>query len=119
MMYERLKSIIGDPDRQIFIAMTGDQAIGKIHVLYESEALIHDLCVRPQYQGKGLSKKLLAKTINQVLSIGYASVAIEVSSDEYKTVKLYRSLGFEVVCTYKYWMSQLEKEYQPSYSVLH
>lgn len=119
MMYERLHAVMGDPDRQIFIAEVGEDAIGKVHVLYESEALVHDLCIRPQYQGKGFSKAVLAKTINQVLSIGYASVAIEVSSDEYKTVKLYRSLGFESVCTYKYWMSQLEKEYQPSYSVLH
>lgn len=119
VMRERLSSVIGEPNRQIFMAEVDGEVVGKAHVLYESEALMHDLCVRPDQQGKGFGKRILTKAINQVLGMGYASVAIEVSSDKYNVVKLYRSMGFETDCTYKYWMNQLEKEYQPNYSLLH
>lgn len=117
MMYKRLREVMKEPDRYIFIAeIEGGTALGKVHMLCETEALVHDLCVRPAYQGQGYGKMILTQSINKVLTMGVASVVVEVSSDEYQIVKLYRSMGFEIACTYKYWMSQLgeqEEVYKP------
>lgn len=119
VLYDHLAMVLEEPKRQIFLAESQGKVVGKIHVLYESEALMHDLSVAPEYQNQGYRKQIVINAANQILAMGYASVAIEVASDDFSLVRLYRSLGFKKVCSYKYWMSQVEQEQEPNYMVLH
>ena len=118
LMAARLADIIGEPERQIYIARYADQDIGKVHVLFGHEALLHDFCVLPEFQKQGMGKLILASVTNTLLELGNPTVTLEVGSDEFQTIKLYKEVGFEAQQTYRYWLYQLGEQYQ-HYATVH
>ncbi len=76
----------------VFSAWDGDRLIGLISVMDDSvmNAYIHYLLIRPEYQGKGIGKKLVNRTTEyyqdylRIILIAYA-----------KETGFYKNCGFE------------------------
>ena len=60
---------------------------------------IHHFAIHPNYQGRGLSKDLLEKSLDYCRILGH-QVKIEVHSENLKALNLYKSYGFSELNNY-------------------
>lgn len=61
-------------------------AVGEAHIL--------NLCVRPELQGRGLSRRLLAHLLELAISLQAQTVFLEVRLSNQRALRLYTSAGF-------------------------
>jgi ribosomal protein S18 acetylase RimI-like enzyme len=61
---------------------------------------LHHLGILPAYQGKGLAKLLLKDSLRHIREKGY-QVKLEVQTNNYKAINLYRKAGFEHLGNYQ------------------
>jgi ribosomal protein S18 acetylase RimI-like enzyme len=57
--------------------------------------VVHRLCVNPKYQGKGISRTLLAEIERFAKKEGYASIRLDTQMINEKAMYLYESCGYE------------------------
>jgi ribosomal protein S18 acetylase RimI-like enzyme len=70
------------------------QICGTAWMTYDGRRiLLHHFGILPEYQGKGLSKILLKKSLQFVKKIG-TQVKLEVHSTNLKAINLYKKFGF-------------------------
>ena len=70
-----------------------------------------NLCVRQQYQGKGLGRFILNFIINYAKSSSFSLVVLEVRSTNSRAQKLYRKVGFNEISVRKdYYPAQVGRE---------
>ncbi len=62
----------------------------------ESAYILHRFCVLPDYQNKGIGKKVLAHIEEQFHKMGYESVRLDVFTKNPYAQKLYRKSGYQV-----------------------
>ena len=55
------------------------------------------ICVKKEYQGKGLGKSLLQFCINNCINKGFYEFILHVATTNQKAIKLYKKLGFTIV----------------------
>ena len=60
---------------------------------------LHHFGILPEYQGKGLSKMLMQKSLKHVKEKGY-QVKLEVNKSNLKAINLYKKSGFEYLGDY-------------------
>lgn len=60
---------------------------------------IHHFAIHPDYQGRGLSKKLLETSLDYCRKLGH-QIKIEVHSQNQKALNLYKSYGFSELANY-------------------
>jgi len=61
---------------------------------------MHHFGILPEYQGKGLSKPLLEKSLEHVRDKGF-QIKLEVHSTNIKAIELYKKYGFEYLGDYR------------------
>ena len=61
-------------------------AVGEAHIL--------NLCVRPELQGRGLSRRLLEHLLEQARSLQARTVFLEVRPSNHRAARLYAAAGF-------------------------
>lgn len=61
----------------------------------ESACIIHRLCVSPDFQNKGIGSMVLAHIEEQVKSMGYLSIRLDVFSENPYAIRLYEKNGYE------------------------
>ncbi len=64
-------------------------AVGEAHIL--------NLCVRPELQGRGLSRRLLEHLLEQAKSLQARTVFLEVRPSNHRAAQLYAAAGFHEV----------------------
>ncbi len=91
---ERLKKAL-DHCETVYTAWRGDRLVGLINVIDDSEltAYVHYLCVDPQFQGKGIGKKLLEFIKEKYKDYLY----IILIAENEPLIKYYRQNGFELI----------------------
>ena len=91
---ERLKKAL-DHCETVFTAWCGDTLVGLINAIDDSEltAYVHYLCVDPQFQGKGIGKKLLEYIKEKYKDYLY----IILIAENEPLIKYYRQNGFELI----------------------
>ena len=62
---------------------------------YDNACIIHRLCMSPDYQNKGIGKKLLNKIEDQLADMGFDSVRLDVFSENPFALRLYENNGYE------------------------
>lgn len=79
----------------VFTAWDNDQLVGLINTIDDGEltAYVHYLCVRQDYQKKGIGKKLLELVKNKYKDYFYLMLVAENDS----LITYYKNLGFEMV----------------------
>ncbi len=61
----------------------------------ETAYILHRFCVAPGYQNQGMGKKILTNIEEQVRSMGYESVRLDVFTGNPFALKLYDKSGYE------------------------
>ncbi|WP_415639930.1 GNAT family N-acetyltransferase [Paenibacillus lupini] len=70
---------------------------------------MYGFAILPEYQGKGIGRKVLRRVINEQSSAGY-SLHLDVETKNDHALGLYESVGFKAVHAQDYYT------YQPSFS---
>ena len=94
-------------DYSFILVAVDDYRICGFSVLYITapEAELPDIVVAKEYQGKGVGKGLLQRTIDEASSKGVESIFLEVRVSNAPARGLYNSFGFEEIGTRKYFYS--------------
>lgn len=97
------------PGRMNFIALANHTRVGLIRVnaLQRTTAIIHDFCILPSRQGKGLGRDVLAQTVSLLLEEGFAQIRLSVVTVNDRALHLYRNVGFEVRSEFQYYIGDL------------
>lgn len=66
-------------------------------IFYDNVPSIVNVGVLKEYRGKGLGKQLMIYLLNLLIAKGYNDVNLKVSSDNLIALKMYKSLGFEII----------------------
>ena len=79
-----------------------DRPVGFAVVTETSPRMAHlaQLAVAPEYQGRGLGRKILFHVIERLTDMGYDGLSLMVSRDNERAVHLYRSVGFDLVLSF-------------------
>jgi len=94
----------------LFVAKSGNKPVGfaygsvfREHPLEVLEFVgnINDVYVLPEFRGKGIGKKLIAKSLNRLKVEGVKAVRLTVLTKNEIAVKLYEKFGFKI---YRYGM---------------
>ncbi|TQR20598.1 GNAT family N-acetyltransferase [Psychrobacillus vulpis] len=95
--------IDGDSDNNMMMIDVNEETVGKIRVKRENgEAWIYGFSILPIHQGKGIGRKVLQKVVKQQSESGY-SVHLEVETKNAHALRLYESIGFQVVHAQDYY----------------
>ncbi len=104
--------IDSDEDTDMFMIAVEDKTIGKVRVKREDgEAWIYGFCILPEYQGKGVGRKVLREVVKGQSELGH-SVHLEVETKNAHALKLYESVGFKAVHAQDYYVYQMETDSQ-------
>jgi ribosomal protein S18 acetylase RimI-like enzyme len=79
-----------------------DRAAGFAVVTETSPRRAHlaQLAVAPDYQGRGLGRRILSRVIERLTEMGYEGLSLMVSRENHRAVDLYRSTGFELALAF-------------------
>ena len=80
-----------------------DNAVGYGHLDAEDEIVWLGIVIKKEYQGKGLSKKIMKALMGKALEKRIENIHLSVDNDNIKAIKLYSGLGFEVVAKKDYY----------------
>lgn len=90
----------------VLTAFDGDQVVGSVAV-YWSEAEIRDtgwdvgftedIFVRPAWRGRGIARALVSAALVDLKQHGRQAARLEVKAENDQALRLYRSLGYQVV----------------------
>ncbi|WP_282936628.1 GNAT family N-acetyltransferase [Paenibacillus sp. RC67] len=102
----RESKIFADNTDMLMIDVS-EGTVGKIRVSREEgQAWIYGFSILPEYQGKGIGRKVLRRIIKEQRSAGY-SVHLEVETKNDHALGLYESVGFKTMHSQDYyrWMN--------------
>ena len=68
--------------------------MGALRKLKEGIGEIKRMYIKPEYQGKGLGKKMLQLLLNRSMEYGFSAIYLETGSFMTTAQHLYRSVGF-------------------------
>lgn len=85
-----------DPGGAILLAVDGEQPVGVVSLVVMGEGSVElaKMGVRPEAQGKGAGRMLVAAAIDAARSMGMQRIYIETNSTLDAALKLYRDAGF-------------------------
>ena len=63
----------------------------------EKIAYISIICIKEDYQGKGIGKILLNETIKHIKTMGFHSIKMEVNKKNKRSFNLYKKFGFDIL----------------------
>ena len=91
------RKYILDPGGEILLALDGETPIGVVALMMMDVGSVElaKMGVRPQAQGKGAVRMLVAAAIERARAMGMRRVYIETNSKLGPALKLYRDAGFQ------------------------
>lgn len=98
---QQLEKLLSNPDFFVFVVLTDNEVVGGLtiyvlHRYYDTKpiAYIYDVGVRPDFQGKGLGKALIAEVCNFCNQNDFEDAYVEAESDDIDAVRFYRKTNF-------------------------
>jgi GNAT superfamily N-acetyltransferase len=97
------------PDQRFYIATYGDEDVGCAEPVgtlrveeMPAEQGIYGFFVRPEYRGRGHGRQILEEAIATLRAHSQKPIMLEVDTNNFTALQLYRSLGFVIERTYEY-----------------
>lgn len=87
--------------RQLFLTAPGGEAVGTATAWYGSDGWerdwgrVHWVAIRPDHQGRGLSKPLLQAVLEQLRQLGHRRAYLITETVRWAALRLYLRFGFE------------------------
>lgn len=102
-VYRRVTGEMSDASQPFYLALQDGQPAGALKVYHMGdETGIYAFGVLPEYQGRGLGKRILAHMVD-LLRGTTTRFALEVDPDNAPAIATYRACGFEITTTYGYY----------------
>lgn len=99
--------IDSDEDTDMLMIIVNDEVVGKIRIKREEgQAWIYGFSILPEFQGRGIGRKALRKVVKGQCELDH-SVHLEVETKNEHALKLYESVGFEIVHAQDYYTYDL------------
>lgn len=84
----------------VMIEQSNNQVIGTSWMSFDGRRIhLHHFAIKPEWQGKGLSKSLVKKSLAFAREKGY-QIKLEVHQSNTKAIKLYKDAGFQYLGDY-------------------
>lgn len=96
---EWLEEAVGDSDAFCFVARSSGKVVGHA-IIYNNTWITPNYCkiatiaISKAYHGKGIGKALILKILDTAKELGLDRIKLEVDTENYGAMKLYKSLGF-------------------------
>lgn len=101
-----------ESNRQTWMLYDQVHFVGKIHLHFQEDAVfIHNICIRPEYQGQGYGFYFLSEILCDLASQGYTQIKMEVEALNDRAISLYLKLGFKISAHYEFWEKETAKKY--------
>ncbi|TCP52154.1 ribosomal protein S18 acetylase RimI-like enzyme [Tumebacillus sp. BK434] len=86
------------PNRTNLIVLQDGEPCGLVRITYGTggQALLHDLAVLPDRQGRGIGRHMLAQAIERLLAEGMRQIQLSVVTDNEHALGLYKRAGFAI-----------------------
>lgn len=110
-VYPAREDFLSDIDKKTLYVAEDDHTFAAIYVINqeceeeykkckwnnpdETACVIHRLCVAPVFQNKGMGKRILKHIEEQAATLSYASVRLDVFTQNPYALSLYRNNGYE------------------------
>lgn len=93
-----------ESNREAWLLYHGDEFVGKIHFRYDDDAaFIHNVCIKPEFQGKGYGSYFLKRALNYLTKGGHRCIRLDVEAVNEGALSLYLRLGFIATQIYEFW----------------
>src|SRR5437016_1257229 len=91
------------PNGCLLIALSDDEVCGCVALgkLTTTIGEMRTLYVRPAYRGAGVGRKLAEAALDEARNFGYSTVRLDTLAFMDSALKLYRSLGFYDIASYR------------------
>jgi ribosomal protein S18 acetylase RimI-like enzyme len=92
------------PDGSLYLAWVGSQAVGCVGLRKFEKRIceIKRLYVKPDFRGKQAGENLAKAAVRAAKNIGYEYIRLDTLPSMESANRLYRSLGFEPIESYRY-----------------
>jgi len=98
-----------DSNREAWLLYHDNRFMGKIHFRYdEGMAFIHNVCIKPEEQGKGYGTHFLKEALLYLTKEGHSCIRLDVEAVNEGALSLYQRLGFVATQIYEFWEVPLE-----------
>ncbi|MGE6412835.1 GNAT family N-acetyltransferase [Planococcus kocurii] len=95
-----------EQDTEMLMIDVNNETIGKIRIQRrDSQAWIYGFSILPEYQGRGIGRKVLQHTVKQQSEAGY-SIHLDVETKNAHALRLYEAIGFVVKHAQDYYVYQ-------------
>jgi ribosomal protein S18 acetylase RimI-like enzyme len=90
------REFVIDPGGQIFMAVAGDVAVGAVALIPAGDGVLEltKMAVSPEFQGRGIGDKLMARCVQYAKEQYVATVFLESHTKLTPALSLYRKFGF-------------------------
>ncbi|KTC73933.1 hypothetical protein Lbir_0989 [Legionella birminghamensis] len=110
---ERFTQIMEDPNYSIYLAIKGEEAVGKAHIHWQHDkATFSDIAILPEFQGQGFGSTLLAYCINKALMQETYKLALDVETTNQNALNLYLRHDFKIASVHDYWIIDVENAHK-------
>lgn len=111
------------PNQRFYLALYHGQGqreaepVGTLRVEdVPQEIGIYGFFIRPEYRGRGYGRQMLEEVITAIHARTQLQIMLEVDTNNYTALNLYRSLGFTIERTYEYYgLPLLRTQEEPRY----
>lgn len=109
-MVFRFFSGLKEKKRTVWMATLNGNNVGKTHIRFDEgrKAYIHDLCVPPENQRKGVASGMVNAAIIKLKKMGYPNIYLDVEEKNPKAIGLYEKTGFEITAIHDFYRYPIE-----------
>lgn len=107
-LYYHFGQHFADSERDIWLLYDDDVFVGKIHVhRQDSICFIHNICIKPELQGRGYGYCFLADLLHELKQAGQNDIRMDVESPNARALSLYQRLGFVIAGQFDFWETSI------------
>lgn len=83
-------------NHSIWLLTVASQPVGVLVLMDEPETLlIYNVAIQPEFQKRGLGRRLLAWAERQAIQVGHRSIRLYTNELFHENIRLYSSLGYQ------------------------
>ncbi|KTD20915.1 N-terminal acetyltransferase, GNAT family [Legionella lansingensis] len=109
-MTTRFQMLLNDNNYTLMLALHEKKPVGKAHIHWQEKgAILSDIAILPQHQGRGWGGEMLAYCINHALTQGKTKLTLDVETSNRNALNLYTRYGFTTINASDFWLIPVDK----------